>query len=69
MCFLTYCLLKFKGIFINFLIPYFLAKKSDKIYFLEHSQQYINLSYRLTFGLPQHKIFSAANWNNNTTHR
>ena len=40
---------------------------SGKIYFLEHSQQQINLSHRLTFGLPQHIIFSAASWNNNTT--
>ena len=34
--FLTYCLLK-KVIFINFPIQYFLAKKSGKSYFLEHS--------------------------------
>ena len=52
MCFLAYCLLNFKVIFINFPIPYFLAKKSNTIYFLKHSQQHINLSHRLTFGLP-----------------
>ena len=47
-------LIKIQVIFMNFLIPYFLAKKSDKIYFIEHSQQHINLSHRLTFRLPQH---------------
>ena len=29
--------------FINFPISYFLAKKSGKIYFIEHSQQHIYL--------------------------
>ena len=37
-------------------------------FFIKHSYQYIDLSYRLTFRLPQHHTaFLAANWNNNTT--
>ena len=68
MCFFFFTLfIKTQVIFINFPIPYFLAKKSSKVYFLKNSQQHINLSHRSTFGLPQHKIFSAANWNNITT--
>ena len=59
--------IKIQVIFINFPIPYFPVKKSGKIYFLEHSQQHIDLSYRLTFGLLQHKMFLTADWNNNTT--
>ena len=59
--------IKIQVIFINFKIPYFLVKKSSKIYFLKNSQQHINLSHRSIFGLPQHTIFSTANWNNNTT--
>ena len=46
--------IKIQVIFMNFMIPYFLLKKNDKIYFIEHSQQHINLSHRLAFGLPQH---------------
>ena len=66
MCFFDILLIKIQVIFINFPIPYFLAKKSGKIYFFEQSQQHINLRHRLTFGLPQHTIFSAADWNSNT---
>ena len=66
MCFFDILFIKIQVIFINFPIPYFLAKKSGKIYFFEQSQQHINLRHRLTFGLPQHTIFSAADWNSNT---
>ena len=59
--------IKLQVIFINFPILYFLANKSGKIHFFEHSQEHVNLSHRLMFGLPQHTIFSAAYWNNNTT--
>ena len=62
--FLTYCLLKV--VFIKLPIPYFLVKKSGKIYFLKHNQLYINLSQRLMFGLPPHTIFSVTNWTKNT---
>ena len=48
--------IKIQVIFINFPIQYVLAKKSSKIYFLKHSQQHINLSERLMFGLPQDTI-------------
>ena len=59
--------IKIQVIFINFPIAYFLAKKSSKIYFLKYSEHHINLSHRLTFQLPQDAIFSATDWNNNTT--
>ena len=36
-----------QDISINFPITYFLAKKSGKIYFLEHSQRHIDLSNTL----------------------
>ena len=65
--FLDIFFIKIQVIFINFSIRYFLANKSGKIYFFEHSQEHANLSHRLTFGLPQHTIFSAAYWNSNTT--
>ena len=58
--------IKIQIIFVNFLIPYFLTIKSGKIYFVADSQQHIDLSHRLTFGLPQNTIFSAGtspvNW-------
>ena len=58
--------IKIQIIFVNFLIPYFLTIKSSKIYFVADSQQQIDLSHRLMFGLPQNTIFSAGtppvNW-------
>ena len=58
--------IKIQIIFVNFLIPYFLTIKSGKIYFVADSQQHIDLSHRLTFGLPHNTIFSAGtspvNW-------
>ena len=59
--FLDILFIKIQVIFINFLIPYFLAKKRGKIYFLKHSQQHIILSHRLKFGLLKHTVFSDAN--------
>ena len=58
-------LLKFQSFQLS--DPIFSGKKRGKIYFLEHSQQHINLSHRLTFGLPKHTIFSAADWSYKTT--
>ena len=49
MCFLNILFTEIQVILINFLIPYFLMKKVVyKIYFIEHSQQHIDLSHRLT---------------------
>ena len=59
--------IKIQLIFINFPILYFPAKKTDKLYFVEYSQHHISLSHRLTFWLPQHTIFSTADWNNNSS--
>ena len=47
MCFFDILFTEIQVIFINFPIPHFLAKKSGKIYFIEHSQQHIDLSHRL----------------------
>ena len=59
--FLDILFIKIQVIFINFLTPYFLAKKSGKVYFIEHSQQHIHLSHKLMFVLPQrYALFSAA---------
>ena len=53
-------------IFINFPIPYYLAKKSGKIHFIKHSQQHIDLiNHRLTLRVTT--IFPAAECSNNTT--
>ena len=66
MCFFFNILfIKIQVIFINFPVACFLAKKSGKIYLLEHSQHHINLSNRLTFRLPQCTISPAVDWNNN----
>ena len=48
MCFFGILFTEIQVIFINFPIPYFLAKKGGKIYFIKHSQQHIDLSHRLT---------------------
>ena len=67
MCFLTYCVLKFKA-FLSTFQSHIFWQESSLIYSPKHSQlMYIDVSHRITFRLPQHIIFSAANWKNNTT--
>ena len=44
----TYCLLKLKSFLLTFRSNIFFRKKSGKVYFIEHSQQNIDLSHRLT---------------------
>ena len=52
---------------INFQIPYFLAKRMVK-FISGNTANNPDLSHRLMVGLRQHyRIFSAANWSNNTT--
>ena len=47
MHFFDILLTEIQVISINFPITYFLAKKSGKIYFIEHSQRHIDLSHTL----------------------